>query len=1010
MRKAWFFMKYPEIDRRTKQDIVMQMKKLAASYTPEWRFDEANPDVGTALSYIYADMFEGTLRRFNRVAEKNMIAFFDRAGATLMPSIPATGYVSFSLVNDSVSGTRVKKGTKVLSQEVDGQGKQVFETENDLFVTPANISDVWMTNGEKDSIYSIFEKNGEQECPSFRLFQERDENLQEHILYFCNETVLNIKKCAVLSINFKQYRQTELSSDWAEKLLDEKLVTFEYSTNDGYIAFPSRKINGNRLEFTMETAAPSIEKRVEQGIENYWIRMIIHDIHSFETLYLNQILIGGRGRNLKPEVINTDGVDQNTAQFYPFGERFSVFSEAYFACDEALSKKGSRITMDFQLSFHRIAIDTPIEQPTINWKPIMKKSAFAGVPEYDITIEQVIWEYFNGDGWHRLFLDDSYSDVFGTKMGTAERKVTLSFICPEDMEEILINATSSHYIRARVVKVNNAYKLNGYYVTPYMEEVRFQYDYMNQLKNPEHYFIKNNLVTTYLDGKKMATGSSKWRPFEGISIKRNALYFGFETPVRDGPIRILFQTAETISTPMPRLQIEYSCSDGWKTLNTLDETENFRKTGILTLMGNADFESLELMGKRRYWIRFMDSDNSEGSYKEHLPQIDKIILNTTEITAIETMPQEHFFIEPKEENHTCKLQFDKVYQVSVWVNEQSILGKSERENVIKTNEVRTVKNENGELVEFWVQWKEVESFAMSEPSDRHYIVDKINGVVQFSDGRHGAIPNSGEQETILVEYSHGGGEQGNVKENTIVSLAESIGFINQVSNPLHTGGGCNQETIYEAVARNASALRHGNRAVTAKDYEALVMAATRNILKAKCFPNTNEYGEHKPGCITVVILQKQFESQGQFFDTVKEQVIRSMKNAISGNLMALNHFYVAKPRFLYLNVNVVLLVREYGMVFDVKDAVSNCLEEFLHPVTGNFDHNGFEIGVIPNITQITNAIKTVPNILYIKDVRMTAYTKEKGELMEEDLDLQDQNRFALALSGTHTVSIEVDNA
>lgn len=1002
------FMKYPEIDTRTKEDIIRQMKRLAASYTPEWRFDETNPDVGTALSYIYADMFEGTLHRFNKVAVKNMISFFDRAGASLLPGIPATGYASFYLVNETVDGTRVKKGTRVLSQETDLQQKQVFETENDLLVIPSKISDVWMTNGEKDNIYSIYERNGEEECSPFRLFEERETNLQEHVLYFCHKTVLNIKKSAVLFIELKQYRQTELDSEWFERLLDEELVSFEYSSNAGYTAFKSRKLVGSRLEFTLDDEAPAMEKQVEQGIENFWIRITIHDIHAFEHLYFTQMFIGGRGKDLKPDIVHSDGVDLNTTHFYPFGERFSVFSELYFACDEALSKKGAKITLDFQVEFKRFAIDTPIEQPEIHWKPIMKKKEFEEIPEYDITIEQVVWEYFNGDGWHRLFPDDSYSEVFGTKQGTTERKVTLQFKCPEDMEEILINSTSSHYIRARILKVNNAYKLHGYYVTPYVEEVRFRYNYAESLKNPEYYLMKNNLETICLDGQKMTNETGKWKPFEGIAEKRNTLYLGFETPLRGGPIRILFQMAESFHMQMPRLQMEYSCKSGWKSLNALDETENFRKTGILTLMGNIDFESVELMGKKRYWIRFVDCDNCYASNKENLPQFQKILLNTTEISATQTMPEERFFIEPKDENHKCKLLYDRLYQVSVWVNEQAVLGKSEQEELIKNQPVRIVKNENGEQTEFWVQWKEVTGFAMSKPSDRHYVVDRINGIICFSDGKKGAIPSSGEQETILVKYSYGGGEQGNVKADTITSLEENIGFINRVSNPMHTGGGCNQETIYESVTRSARALKNGGRAVTPKDYEAMVLAVTRNILKAKCFPNTNERGEHEPGCVTVAILQKQFELNGQFFDIVKDQVLKAMRNSISGNLASLNHFYIVKPRLLYLNVNVSISVRDYSQVFDVKDGVKSCLDDFLHPVTGNFNHMGFEIGVIPNITQILNAIKTVPGISYIKDVRMTAYSREKGELTEVDLDLQDQNRFSIALSGIHTVSIEVE--
>ena len=47
-------MELPRIDRRTKEDLLRYIKKYLSSYTPEWRFDEDNPDIGTALAYIYA--------------------------------------------------------------------------------------------------------------------------------------------------------------------------------------------------------------------------------------------------------------------------------------------------------------------------------------------------------------------------------------------------------------------------------------------------------------------------------------------------------------------------------------------------------------------------------------------------------------------------------------------------------------------------------------------------------------------------------------------------------------------------------------------------------------------------------------------------------------------------------------------------------------------------------------------------------------------------------------------
>ena len=88
--------KLPEIDQRNKEDIKAYMKKQLSTYTPEWRFDEDNPDVGTALAMIYAEMMGDTIYRFNQVPERTKLTFFNQLGANLAPAVPAYGYITFS--------------------------------------------------------------------------------------------------------------------------------------------------------------------------------------------------------------------------------------------------------------------------------------------------------------------------------------------------------------------------------------------------------------------------------------------------------------------------------------------------------------------------------------------------------------------------------------------------------------------------------------------------------------------------------------------------------------------------------------------------------------------------------------------------------------------------------------------------------------------------------------------------------------------------------------------------
>lgn len=63
--------KIPLIYNLTKEDLIHSIKELSESYTPHWSFDPENPDIGTTLGMIFADMQEDTLRRYRELPLEN---------------------------------------------------------------------------------------------------------------------------------------------------------------------------------------------------------------------------------------------------------------------------------------------------------------------------------------------------------------------------------------------------------------------------------------------------------------------------------------------------------------------------------------------------------------------------------------------------------------------------------------------------------------------------------------------------------------------------------------------------------------------------------------------------------------------------------------------------------------------------------------------------------------------------------------------------------------------------
>ncbi|MBL4901392.1 MAG: baseplate J/gp47 family protein [Desulfocapsa sp.] len=130
----------------------------------------------------------------------------------------------------------------------------------------------------------------------------------------------------------------------------------------------------------------------------------------------------------------------------------------------------------------------------------------------------------------------------------------------------------------------------------------------------------------------------------------------------------------------------------------------------------------------------------------------------------------------------------------------------------------------GDTTEEWVLQ---ESLVFSREGQRDYIIE-INendqASIIFGDGAFGAIPKNGAE--IRATYRVGGGELGNVPQNTIETIVDApqltlLGA--KITNPKPASGGSDRESINHAVKHAPNVFRSFKRSVTAEDYKALAM-------------------------------------------------------------------------------------------------------------------------------------------------------------------------------------------
>ena len=191
----------PNIDQRTYEDIVLQTKSMAIFYTANcerededtaddeetnarveviglngnvqgWKpADNEEKDAGEALIRIFAKMVKSVSDRLNQAPDKNFLAFLDLIGGRLKPPQPAKVPLTFYLAEGSSVDGLVPAYTQMSAPPTEGSDEEiVFETDEELVVTTAQLEAVFVTEPNQDKYRDcILEANGEKD-EAFNVF------------------------------------------------------------------------------------------------------------------------------------------------------------------------------------------------------------------------------------------------------------------------------------------------------------------------------------------------------------------------------------------------------------------------------------------------------------------------------------------------------------------------------------------------------------------------------------------------------------------------------------------------------------------------------------------------------------------------------------------------------------------------------------------------------------------------------------------------------------------------
>ena len=699
--------------------------------------------------------------------------------------------------------------------------------------------------------------------------------------------------------------------------------------------------------------------------------------------------VGFSKNGLPPDKALLDGAKVDTSKdFHPFGEQPAAFAAFYVACKEAFSRPGARIELG--VVFTRLGV--------------------AGAP---LTMKV---EYFNGSRWAALGPNEELKDPSdGLTVApdidptTGQPLATLSFAAPLDWTASEINADKQLWLRLRLaggdygqpisVSVTPDPADSSKYVVsstpstlapPIVARLDINYRYFTNPQPLDFCVTENDFAfTEHSDDARWPR--RPFAPFQPVSDVTPALHFAFDAQPPAALVSLLAQvTAPAVDGDPQPYAWDYWGARGWTELSVRDTTLGLRQTGLVQFVGAPDALPREGLGGTLYRIR--------ARLKSGLASQDQVVglggvwLNAAWAAQGQRVSQDTLGISNGNPDQTFVLPivrasgaqvgvpaialdsagFDRALDIAlpgvpvlpgelVEVREWTGRGDDWQTAVagVPAADLRFEVDPKDPTIAtaVWVRWWPQPHFYRSGPDDRHYVVERAQGVFRFP-GTTGFIPPAGSP--VVASYTTGGGVAGNVPAGSIRELRSGVGFVQSVSNPIAAEGGAAAELLRGARDRGAQALRNRDRAVSVEDFEWLARSASSEVARARALPLAGPDGNGSRGFVGLVLIPHSQEAMplpsAGLRDTVRAYLAARMPAGIAGGLQ------IASPSYVPVGVRAEILPLVADDAGLVEARVRARLAAFLHPLSGGRDGRGWDFGAAAWLSDLAALIEDTDGV------------------------------------------------
>jgi hypothetical protein len=300
-------------------------------------------------------------------------------------------------------------------------------------------------------------------------------------------------------------------------------------------------------------------------------------------------------------------------------------------------------------------------------------------------------------------------------------------------------------------------------------------------------------------------------------------------------------------------------------------------------------------------------------------------------------------------------------------------------NGMSEADVRTVADRRtGQISQVWVRWHERPNLFFSGSDDRHYVIERSRGRINFGDNRYGRIPTLSTDNIMVRSYRAGGGLDGNVGVGAISQLLSGV-LAKGITNPRAAEGGADGEPANAVLERGPLTLRNHRQALSSDDYEALAREASPAVAIARALPTTHPSGRPATGWVRLVIMPHSHEPRPQPSFELRRQVQEFLTARMSAS--AVGQLSVVGPSYLEVGVVAVVAPERLESGGLVLGSVTDALQRFLHPLHGGPEGRGWPFGRDVYLSDVAALLESVAGVDYVKTLELTLDNTPHGEVV-----------------------------